>query len=45
MTPHVSGWTEGTMNGRFRAIAENINRLCRGEPLVNQVYPPAGVEQ
>jgi phosphoglycerate dehydrogenase-like enzyme len=45
MTPHVSGWTEGTMNGRFRAIAENINRLSRGEPLVNQVYPPAGAEQ
>lgn len=40
MTPHISGWTEGVVAGRFRFIAENINRLVRGEPLENQVHPP-----
>jgi phosphoglycerate dehydrogenase-like enzyme len=39
MTPHVSGWTRRTVEGRMRDIAENINRLARGEPLLNVVYP------
>lgn len=37
MTPHVSGWTEGMMESRAAVIAENIRRVTRGEPLVNQV--------
>jgi phosphoglycerate dehydrogenase-like enzyme len=35
MTPHMSGWTEGTIRRRQQTIAANINRLVRGEPLVN----------
>jgi phosphoglycerate dehydrogenase-like enzyme len=35
MTPHMSGWTEGMIRRRQQTIAENINRLARGEPLVN----------
>lgn len=41
MTPHMAGYTEGTVRDRFRTVAENIDRLVRGEPLRNQVYPPA----
>jgi phosphoglycerate dehydrogenase-like enzyme len=37
MTPHVSGWTEGMMEARAAVIAENIHRIARGEPPVNQV--------
>jgi phosphoglycerate dehydrogenase-like enzyme len=37
MTPHVSGWTEGMMESRAAVIAENIHRVARGEPPVNQV--------
>jgi len=36
-TPHVSGWTEGTMEGRARLVAENIGRVARGEPVANIV--------
>jgi phosphoglycerate dehydrogenase-like enzyme len=39
MTPHASGWTEGLLPRRNRAIADNLNRLARGEPLVNVVRP------
>jgi phosphoglycerate dehydrogenase-like enzyme len=35
MTPHMSGWTEGTIRRRQQTIAANINRLVRGEPLLN----------
>jgi phosphoglycerate dehydrogenase-like enzyme len=38
MTPHVSGWTERTVEGRMTDIAENINRLADGRPLINVVY-------
>ena len=31
MTPHVSGWTEGTLQARVRLLAENIARISRGE--------------
>jgi phosphoglycerate dehydrogenase-like enzyme len=41
MTPHCSGWTEGLMERRFAVIADNIERLRDGRPLVNQVHPPA----
>jgi len=37
MTPHVSGWTEGTAQRRVAAIAENIERAARGEALRNVV--------
>jgi phosphoglycerate dehydrogenase-like enzyme len=39
MTPHCSGWTEGLMERRFAVIADNIERLGAGRPLINQVHP------
>jgi phosphoglycerate dehydrogenase-like enzyme len=39
MTPHASGWTEGLRPRRCRLIAENLDRLAKGEPLVNVVRP------
>jgi phosphoglycerate dehydrogenase-like enzyme len=41
MTPHASAWTEGLLPRRNRAIADNLNRLARGAPLVNVVRAPA----
>ena len=35
MTPHMSGWTEGTVQRRKQTIADNINRLAEGLPLLN----------
>ena len=37
MTPHVSGWTEGMLEARARVIAENIQRVARGEAPVNRI--------
>ena len=37
MTPHMSGWTGGMIRRRQQTMADNINRLQRGEPLVNVV--------
>ena len=37
MTPHMSGWTTGTVLRRQQTIAENIRRLSRGEALLNVV--------
>jgi phosphoglycerate dehydrogenase-like enzyme len=37
MTPHASAWTDGLLPRRNRAVAMNLNRLARGEPLVNVV--------
>lgn len=37
MTPHMSGWTEGTVRRRQETIAENIRRLARGQALINTV--------
>jgi phosphoglycerate dehydrogenase-like enzyme len=37
MTPHSSSFTEGTAERRFGAITGNIERLARGEPLINVV--------
>ena len=37
MTPHHSGATEGTRTRRAKVVAENIDRLTRGEPLINVV--------
>jgi phosphoglycerate dehydrogenase-like enzyme len=39
MTPHMSGWTDGTIRRRQQTIATNINALARGEGLVNVVSP------
>jgi phosphoglycerate dehydrogenase-like enzyme len=41
MTPHGSGWTEGLRPRRCRFIADNLDRLARGEALVNVVRAPA----
>jgi phosphoglycerate dehydrogenase-like enzyme len=37
MTPHMSGWTEGTVRRRQETIAENIRRLEQGQELLNIV--------
>jgi phosphoglycerate dehydrogenase-like enzyme len=39
MTPHGSGWTQGLRPRRCMVIAQNLDRLARGEPLVNVVRP------
>src|SRR5438876_5224863 len=40
MTPHVAGWTEGTLEARAKLIAENIGRVARGEPPLNLIGLP-----
>ncbi len=40
MTPHASGWTEGLRPRRSKLIAGNLDRLARGEPLLNVVKQP-----
>ncbi|BBI50111.1 hypothetical protein HORIV_25320 [Vreelandella olivaria] len=38
MTPHMSGWTHGTVKRRQLTMARNINKLAKGEGhLVNIV--------
>ena len=37
LTPHHSGWTDGTLANRARLIAENIRRTARGEPPLNLI--------
>lgn len=39
MTPHGSGWTRALLPRRCRLIAQNLDRLARGDPLVNVVRP------
>jgi phosphoglycerate dehydrogenase-like enzyme len=41
MTPHMSGWTAGTVRRRQETLAENIGRLSRGEKLINVLHGPA----
>ena len=38
MTPHMSGWTAGTVRRRQETLAENIGRLSRGEPLIHVLH-------
>lgn len=38
ITPHMSGWTQGTIRQRQQLIAENIRRLADGETLLNTVW-------
>jgi phosphoglycerate dehydrogenase-like enzyme len=37
-TPHSAAWTEGLFTRRYGFIGENINRLRRGELLLNVVH-------
>jgi phosphoglycerate dehydrogenase-like enzyme len=37
MTPHVSGWTDGMLDARAKAIAENIRRVGSGEMPLNLI--------
>jgi phosphoglycerate dehydrogenase-like enzyme len=37
MSPHVSGWTTGTVRRRQQVFAENIRRLAAGEPCLHVV--------
>jgi phosphoglycerate dehydrogenase-like enzyme len=39
MTPHMSGWTEGTIRRRQAVMADNIARLRNGSEFVNIVRP------
>jgi phosphoglycerate dehydrogenase-like enzyme len=39
MTPHVSGWTDGMLEARAGLIADNIERIARGEPPQNLIAP------
>jgi len=41
MTPHMSGWTDGTLEARARLIAGNIDRIARGESPLSLVPPAA----
>lgn len=42
MSPHNSGASTGLFPRRYRRIAENLDRLARGEPLENRIYAPGG---
>src|SRR5258708_6385043 len=37
VTPHNSGWTAGMVRRRWDEIADNINRFCHGDSLINLV--------
>jgi phosphoglycerate dehydrogenase-like enzyme len=37
LSPHVAGWSTGTLRRRARFIAQQLDRLARGEALVNVV--------
>jgi phosphoglycerate dehydrogenase-like enzyme len=37
MTPHMSGWTSGTIRRRQQTMADNIRRRAEGRPCVNVV--------
>lgn len=39
MTPHMSGWTAGTVARRQQTMADNISRLATGRPLTNVLKP------
>lgn len=40
MTPHMSGWTSGTVRRRQETLADNIARLSTGQPLINVLHGP-----
>jgi len=37
LSAHVAGWTSGTVARRTLEMARNLDRLARGEPLVNTI--------
>lgn len=37
MTPHMSGWTHGTIDRRKHTMAENINLISQGKEPVNRI--------
>ena len=37
LSPHLAGWTAGTLHRRTLKMARNLHRLARGEPLNNPV--------
>lgn len=37
LTPHMSAWTSGTIARRTATVAENVNRLARGDTLINVI--------
>ena len=39
MTPHMSGWTTGTINRLKRTIADNIGCRADGRPCLNVMRP------
>jgi len=41
MTPHMSGWTSGTIRRRQQTMAENIRRRLEGRPCLNIVRAAA----
>jgi phosphoglycerate dehydrogenase-like enzyme len=40
MTPHISGWTQGTVERRWADILDNLKRLKSEEPFINLVRSP-----
>jgi phosphoglycerate dehydrogenase-like enzyme len=40
MTPHMSGWTSGTVRRRQETLADNIARLSQGQQLINVLHGP-----
>ena len=45
MTPHMSGWTAGTVHRRQLTMADNISRLATGRPLINVLKPASASHQ
>ncbi len=41
LSPHVAGWTTGTIRRRIVEMAKNLDRLARGEALANVVREPS----
>ncbi|WP_210514338.1 2-hydroxyacid dehydrogenase [Thalassospira sp. ER-Se-21-Dark] len=37
MTPHMSGWTHGTIDRRTQTMAENINLIGQGKEPINRI--------
>lgn len=39
MTPHMAGWTSGTVERRSKDVIADAEHLKRGEPIANVVRP------
>ena len=42
LSPHISGWFPGYSERVAEILASNLERLARGEPLVNEIDPSRG---